>query len=223
MRDPRLKISLPAPTRIGSSVLLERPVRDSKIVLDVRARLGNVVTYENTNRISRRPNPPLDHVQSAGRTHHQQARLDRRAGDVSSRIGASPKPRLQCAGSGRTTCSQLQQHRASGVARRMAESRELQNRAQMKCPKCAHEFEAQQNRAAKSRWANMTKEERAAEMSRIRKLGVKNQKRTARRSNDQAHPTAAGGTGGAQRKDITAQRHNPARQDASDTPEHQSR
>lgn len=56
----------------------------------------------------------------------------------------------------------------------------------MKCPKCGHEFEAQQNRAAKSRWANMTKEERAAEMSRIRKLGVKNQKRTARRSNDQA-------------------------------------
>lgn len=51
----------------------------------------------------------------------------------------------------------------------------------MKCPKCGHEFEAQQNRAAKSRWANMTKEERAAEMSRIRKKGVKNQKRTARR------------------------------------------
>ena len=53
----------------------------------------------------------------------------------------------------------------------------------MKCPKCGYEIEAQQNRAAKSRWANMTKAERAAEMSRIRKKGVRNQKRTARRSN----------------------------------------
>lgn len=53
----------------------------------------------------------------------------------------------------------------------------------MKCPKCGYEIEAQQNRAAKSRWANMTKAERAAEMSRIRKKGVKNQKRTVRRSN----------------------------------------
>ena len=41
----------------------------------------------------------------------------------------------------------------------------------MKCPKCGYEIEAQQNRAAKSRWANMTKAERAAEMSRIRKKG----------------------------------------------------
>ena len=56
--------------------------------------------------------------------------------------------------------------------------------AEMKCPKCGYEIEAQQNRAAKSRWANMTKAERAAAMSRIRKKGVKNQKRTARRSND---------------------------------------
>lgn len=56
--------------------------------------------------------------------------------------------------------------------------------AEMKCPKCGYEIEAQQNRAAKSRWANMTKAERAAEMSRIRKKGVKNQKRTARRSNE---------------------------------------
>lgn len=55
--------------------------------------------------------------------------------------------------------------------------------AEMKCPKCGYEIEAQQNRAAKSRWANMTKAERAAAMSRIRKKGVKNQKRTARRSN----------------------------------------
>lgn len=162
---------------IGSSAWLERPVRDSKQVLTCAHVGSNVLAYENTNRIPRRPNPTLDHVQSAGRTHHQQARLDRRAGDVPSRPGASTKSRLQCAGSGRPTCSQLQQHRASGVARRMAESRELQNCARMKCPKCGHEFETQQNRAAKSRWANMTKEERAAEMSRIRRKGVKNQKR----------------------------------------------
>lgn len=62
----------------------------------------------------------------------------------------------------------------------------------MKCPKCGYEIEAQQNRAAKSRWANMTKAERAAEMSRIRKKGVKNQKRTARRSNACRVATADG-------------------------------
>lgn len=61
----------------------------------------------------------------------------------------------------------------------------------MKCPKCGYEIEAQQNRAAKSRWANMTKAERAAAMSRIRKKGVKNQKRTARRSNDPSSATGA--------------------------------
>jgi DNA-directed RNA polymerase subunit M/transcription elongation factor TFIIS len=62
----------------------------------------------------------------------------------------------------------------------------------MKCPKCGYEIEAQQNRAAKSRWANMTKAERAAEMSRIRNKGVKNQKRIARRSN--AEPSEAADT-----------------------------
>ena len=54
----------------------------------------------------------------------------------------------------------------------------------MKCPKCGYEIEAQQNRAAKSRWANMTKAERASEMSRVRKKGIKQSKRVARRSND---------------------------------------
>jgi len=53
----------------------------------------------------------------------------------------------------------------------------------MKCPNCGHEIEVQQNRAAKSRWSGMTKAQRAAEMSSIRNKGVKNKKRTARRSN----------------------------------------
>jgi len=53
----------------------------------------------------------------------------------------------------------------------------------MKCPKCGHEFEGQQNRAAKSRWSGMTKEQRAAEMSRIRRKGIKKPKRSARRAN----------------------------------------
>lgn len=65
------------------------------------------------------------------------------------------------------------------------------NKNRMKCPKCGYEIEAQQNRAAKSRWANMTKAERAAEMSRIRRKGIKKPKRTARRSND---PSSATGT-----------------------------
>jgi hypothetical protein len=54
----------------------------------------------------------------------------------------------------------------------------------VKCPKCGYEIEAQQNRAAKSRWANMTKAERAAEMSRIRRKGIKKPKHIARRSNE---------------------------------------
>ncbi|MDE2020887.1 MAG: hypothetical protein KGJ13_11175 [Patescibacteria group bacterium] len=54
------------------------------------------------------------------------------------------------------------------------------------CEKCGHinEVEAQQNRAAKSRWSNMTPEEKSAEMSRIRRKGIKKPKRTARRAND---------------------------------------
>ncbi len=56
----------------------------------------------------------------------------------------------------------------------------------MKCPKCGYEIEVQQNRAAKSRWSGMTKAQRAAEMSSIRRKGIKKPKRTARRRNDQA-------------------------------------
>jgi hypothetical protein len=50
----------------------------------------------------------------------------------------------------------------------------------MKCPHCGQEIETQQKRAAESRWASMTKAERATEMSRVRKLGVKRSKTKAR-------------------------------------------
>lgn len=53
----------------------------------------------------------------------------------------------------------------------------------MKCPKCGYEIEVQQNRAAKSRWSGMSAKERAAEMSRIRRKGIKKPKRIARRRN----------------------------------------
>lgn len=54
----------------------------------------------------------------------------------------------------------------------------------MKCPTCGHDpDDIQQKRAAVSRWSQMTKEEKSAEMSRIRRKGVRNTKRTARRSN----------------------------------------
>jgi hypothetical protein len=46
----------------------------------------------------------------------------------------------------------------------------------MNCPHCGKTIEVQQNRAAASRWLSMTKAERAAEMSRVRKLGVKRRK-----------------------------------------------
>lgn len=57
----------------------------------------------------------------------------------------------------------------------------------MKCPTCGHDpDDVQQIRAAKSRWAGMTKAQRAAEMSRVRKLGVKRAKTKTRplRQND---------------------------------------
>lgn len=53
----------------------------------------------------------------------------------------------------------------------------------MKCPHCGREIETQHRRAAASRWASMSPEERAAEMSRIRRKGVRNSKRIVRRSN----------------------------------------
>lgn len=56
----------------------------------------------------------------------------------------------------------------------------------MNCPHCGKEIETQQNRAAESRWSAMTKAERSAEMSRIRRKGIKKPKRVDRRSNDQA-------------------------------------
>ena len=50
----------------------------------------------------------------------------------------------------------------------------------MNCPHCGKEIETQQKRAAESRWSSMTKAERAAEMSRVRKLGVKRLKTKTR-------------------------------------------
>ena len=58
----------------------------------------------------------------------------------------------------------------------------------MICPHCGRAIESQQTRAAESRWSAMTPEQRAAEMSRIRKLGVKRSKTKARAlRQDQAH------------------------------------
>lgn len=50
----------------------------------------------------------------------------------------------------------------------------------MNCPHCGKPIKTQQKRAAQSRWSSMTKAERAAEMSRVRKLGVKRSKTKAR-------------------------------------------
>jgi len=60
----------------------------------------------------------------------------------------------------------------------------------MKCPTCGHDPD-QPRKAARSRWAGMTKEQRSAEMSRIRKKGVKNKK--ARKRQPQTHNTSVSG------------------------------
>jgi hypothetical protein len=63
----------------------------------------------------------------------------------------------------------------------------------MNCPHCGKPIETQQKRAAESRWSSMTKSERAAEMSRVRKLGVKRAKIKARplRQNDRSERRGA--------------------------------
>jgi len=59
----------------------------------------------------------------------------------------------------------------------------------MRCPHCGKEIETQQKRAAESRWSSMTKAERAAEMSRVRKLGVNRAKNKARPLRQNNHST----------------------------------
>ena len=66
----------------------------------------------------------------------------------------------------------------------------------MKCPHCGKEIEAQQNRAAKSRWSGMTKAERSTEMSRVRKLGVKRAKTKKRALRQNCADQRPGHTGG---------------------------
>ncbi len=57
----------------------------------------------------------------------------------------------------------------------------------MKCPTCGHDPD-QPRKAAASRWAGMTPEERSAEMKRVRAKGIKKRgknKRAPRRPNAQ--------------------------------------
>lgn len=53
------------------------------------------------------------------------------------------------------------------------------------CENCGHmnDVDVQQTIAARARWAAKSKAERSAEMSRIRRKGIKKPKRVARRSN----------------------------------------
>lgn len=53
------------------------------------------------------------------------------------------------------------------------------------CENCGHmnEVDVQQTIAARARWATKSKAERSAEMSRVRKKGIKQSKHVGRRSN----------------------------------------
>ena len=168
---------------VGSGTLLARPVQGSKIVLGVRARRGNVMTYDNNT------------------SSHQTTRtLGTRA---TNRKAAAGLPEVSCGA--RSGCSQLRSGGNAGralLARHINRcvQRERRNErthqpqpvgAEMKCPKCGYEIEVQQNRAAKSRWSRMTAKERAAEMSRIRRKGIKKPKRSARRANAKLSDSAS--------------------------------
>jgi hypothetical protein len=166
---------LPSASGVGCMDLLERPGRDAKITLDVRARRDTVMAYAN-NTTSHQTTGTL-----GTRSESSQA-APRPAGlvncEISGRVELPSTHNTHSPLRSRQRCRLVRRHR------RTARHRGAQQvGAAMKCPKCGYEIEAQQNRAAKSRWANMTKAERAAEMSRIRNKGVKNKKRTARRSN----------------------------------------
>lgn len=67
----------------------------------------------------------------------------------------------------------------------------------MKCPTCGHDpDDIQQKRAAVSRWSVMSKKEKSAEMSRIRRKGMKKAKRVAGRSNQvRNHPFVSSANG----------------------------
>jgi len=182
---------MPSASGVGCMDLLERPVRDSKITLDVRARRDNLVAYETTITILRLLRPRrllrshlrrVENLQTSRIGRCQSAPNAARTSCARSALSVANR-RLRTKGnrgmSGGNLDAPSERLNAAKGCDRAGESE-----ARMKCPKCGYEIEAQQNRAAKSRWSNMTKAERAAEMSRIRKKGVKNQKRTARRSND---------------------------------------
>ena len=63
----------------------------------------------------------------------------------------------------------------------------------MRCPHCGTEIETQQKRAAESRWSSMMPAERAAEMSRVRKLGVKRAKTKALARRQNSKVSSGGG------------------------------
>lgn len=186
-RDSRL----PSASGVGCMDLLERPVRDSKIPLDVRTRRDNVVTYETQNHTRNRYRTTLNaHGSSRGKCVDGSAGkpcANGRPGCLRTRRACRSRnnPALDQNSAAGTLASARQssllEHPpearlvAAGQWRRQQPRMDTQQNG-MKCPKCGYEIETQQNRAAKSRWANMTKAERTAEMSRIRRKGIRKQK-----------------------------------------------
>lgn len=175
MPDKETPITLPAPTGIGSTDWLERPVSGPQISLDVRARRDSVMAYAN-NTTSHQTTGTL------GTWSESSQDAARSTGLINCEVSRCVK-----LPSTHNTNSSLRTRKWCGLVR--SNRRSARNRgpqqvgARMKCPKCGYEIEAQQNRAAKSRWSQMTKAERSAEMSRIRRKGIKKPKRAARRSN----------------------------------------
>lgn len=160
-------------------------------MLDVRARRSNVMPYETTitvlrllrhRRLLRSHLRRMENIQTSRIGRCQSAPNSARASCARTALSMA-NWRLQPTGnrgmSGGNLDAPSERLNAAKGCDRAGESE-----ARMKCPKCGYEIEAQQNRAAKSRWANMTKAQRASEMSRIRRKGIKKPNRTARRSNE---------------------------------------
>ena len=171
------------------------PPSGLKSPLDVRARRDNVVAYErnSTNR-----NEGIQAVAARMDRNRKTTTAGIEGADRGSRCSLRPVAQswlqnTDTAGTNRRLrCNQCRSARENTVrvpaAMQPSGQRRMAKEKPVKCPKCGYEIEVQQNRAAKSRWSGMSAKERAAEMSRIRRKGIKKPKRIARHSRGDGEP-----------------------------------
>lgn len=181
--------------RVRSTPWLERPVRDSQTVLDVRARRDTVVAYETTNailRLLRTRRLLCSHLRRVENIKTSRIGRCQSAANAARSSGARPALSLADGRCWTTHNSSVPRGNLDAPSKRLKtrksshRARESEARMKFQCENCGHmnDVAVQQTIAARARWAAKSKAERSAEMSRIRNKGIKQSKRVARRSND---------------------------------------